>query len=734
LPLTALETRGSEIQRTIADDAECGDAMVFAPLFACAEGTATAGVPVTAGATYSWSVEGAAIVDGAGTPRVSLDLGAPGNVKLTCVVTTAECSRIAGAVIAVREPIAITQLALPQTATTNEPLTITWTYGASAPTSQLLAGDALEAPVALPGDARSYTFTPAITGSRTIELRASYFTAMSDGAPKSRRRAAGRSVATASDCTLASSTGSLLVKGCNTIPPRIKAPTSVDAGSTFEARVTLEEDEQARWTVDNGTVVDTNADTGRAVIRAGATGEVELSVVVSLGACTRSSSATASVIPAAKQCDVSPVATLAYVSHGCSGAVVSASFTGTPPFRGTWSDGSSFETHQSSLQHTFAAAGTYGITGFRDASCTGIVSGAPRVDALRAKAKLEVIGAGCTTGKLVAKLTGTPPFTFKWVGPWPINEWVTTNDREVVRDLQPGHAGTWLIEAVSDAVCSQQSSSNPVTITQAPTGRVLPGPMCQYDDFDPANLWVFLNGRPPYSVTWSDGVTTTSSTSPILRTVPKPNAPLVEYRIVQATANGCAVELENDTATVSYRPPPRIDTDELAPLICPGETATATLKSLPAPGAQILWTVPGGEILSGQGTPTITYRSKSVTDSLIRADAVYPDGSCSTFDHATQRFHGISEPANVKLNPATIAPGGSAVLSFTIDQNVNSIAAGVSPAARQKDLQPLHCNSGVCQVVYKDTTGPGTVTLELQYWGHCMTGGYKTVFTTLTIQ
>ncbi len=734
LPLTALETRGTASQREIASDAECGDTVVFAPLFACAEGTGTAGVPVTAGATYSWSAEGAAIVDGAGTPRVGLAFRSAGNVKLTCVITTAECSRIASAVIAVREPIAITQLALPQTANTDEPLTITWTYGASSPVSQLLTGDALEEPVVLPGAARSYTFTPRITGSRTVELRGSYFAAMSDGQPKGKRRAAGRSAASASDCATVSAARVLDVKGCSSVAPRINVPASVDAGSTFEARVTLEEGEESQWSVENGTIVDTSASIGRAVIRAGETGQVKVSVRVVRGACTRSSNAVSSVIPAAKQCSVSPVATLTYVSHGCSGAVVKAAFTGTPPFRGTWSDGSSFNTDQSSLQHTFAEAGTYGITGFRDASCIGVLSGAPRVETLRARVKLETAGGACTTGKLVAKLTGTPPFTFKWVGPWPVNDWVTTSEREVVRELQPDQYGVWQIEAVSDAVCSQQSPSNPVTIERAPKARVLPGPMCQFSDFDPANLWIFMDGRPPYSVTWADGVTTSSSTSPFFRTVPKPAAPLVAYTIVHATGNGCVAEVTEDTATVSYRPPPRIDSDRIDPLICPGEIATATLKTLPAPEATIMWTVPGGEILSGQGTKTITYRSTSVTDSLVRADAVYPDGACSTFDHVMQRFHGISEPANVKLNPAKIAPGQSAVLTFTIDQNVNSIGAGVIPASRQQDLQPLQCSSGVCQVTYKDTIGPGTVTLELQYWGDCMTGGYKSVFTTLTIE
>jgi hypothetical protein len=736
LPLTVLETRGPDMQRALGSDAECGDTLVFAPLFACANGTGTAGVPSVAGATYSWSAEGAAIADGAGTSRVSLAFGQPGDVKLTCVITTKECSTTASAVVAVRAPLEIQQLTLPETATTNEPVTVTWTYGAGSPATQLLTGDALEEAVTLPGSARSYTFTPRVTGARTIELQASYFAAMTAGPSRGKRRAAGRSAASASDCATASASRGLEVKGCTTFVPRINAPQSVDAGSTFEARVTLEEGEEAQWTVENATLVDSSAQIGRARIRAGDTGEVKMSVRVVRGACTRSSTAVASVIPAAKQCPVSPIATLTYVSHGCSGAVVKAAFTGTPPFRGTWSDGTSFNTNQPSLQHTFEQAGTYGITAFRDATCIGVVSGAPRVDQLRATARLEAVGGSCTNGKLVAKLTGTPPFTFKWSGPYPVNEWVTTSQTEIVRTLQPGQEGAWKLEGVSDAVCSQTTSSNVVNIQTPPRAELLAGTFCQYYEGTPANLLVtFQYGREPFTVTWSDGVVTTSNAKDnhVYRAMPKPSAPLVEYSIVSASSFGCAAELGNRTAKVSYRPPPRIDYDKLDPLTCPGETAAATLKTAPPPEATIVWTVPGGEVLTGQGTPSITYRGTSVTDSLIRAEAVYPDGACATFDHAMVRLHGISAPTEYTVSPAKIRPGQSAVVSFRIDRNINGFGINTDPVSRFGQLGQLLCKDGLCKATFTDTAGPGTVKFELQYFGDCMPH-YESLFTTLTIQ
>jgi len=60
---------------------------------------------------------------------------------------------------------------------------------------------------------------------------------------------------------------------------------------------------------------------------------------------------------------------------GCGSVAVRADFEGTPPFRGRWSDGVSFETSSTSIQRSVAASGTYSLHSFGDAICEGTTTG-----------------------------------------------------------------------------------------------------------------------------------------------------------------------------------------------------------------------------------------------------------------------------------------------------------------------------------------------------------------------
>lgn len=60
---------------------------------------------------------------------------------------------------------------------------------------------------------------------------------------------------------------------------------------------------------------------------------------------------------------------------GCGSVTLRAEFDGTPPFRGRWSDGASFETNSTSIQRSVATNGTYSLESFEDATCAGTVAG-----------------------------------------------------------------------------------------------------------------------------------------------------------------------------------------------------------------------------------------------------------------------------------------------------------------------------------------------------------------------
>jgi hypothetical protein len=75
----------------------------------------------------------------------------------------------------------------------------------------------------------------------------------------------------------------------------------------------------------------------------------------------------------------------AHVTGGgsaCDEVSVDATFTGTPPFVGRWSDGASFTTSAAQLTRSVGQRGVYTLTEFSDAQCAGDISGAASVTIL----------------------------------------------------------------------------------------------------------------------------------------------------------------------------------------------------------------------------------------------------------------------------------------------------------------------------------------------------------------
>lgn len=730
--LVAVETYGDREQRVVEHTA-CDTEPMVAPLFGCKGGTATAAVRVLDGATYAWTAEGASIVSGAGTSRVTVALPQSGNATLSCVITTSECSQLAKAVIAVRDPLVIGALTVPESANANESTTITWSYSAGTPVSQVLTGDAFPAPVTLAASARSYTFTPRVTGTKSVELHASYQAAISTAPARAgRRRASSGSSVSATECSAVSAAKTLLVTGCIRTEPFILAPTVIDADATFNVNVDdMGAGETAEWSVDNGTLVASDAAAGTATIRAGESGEVRVGVrLTTADRCERAWATRVAIIPAAKPCADPPVANLVYETHDCDRAVVRVTFTGQPPYRGTWSDGTSFDTHAPSLTHEFRQPGTYSITSFRNATCLGVVSGSARVDSFRARAELKVEGGACTTGKLVATLHGTPPFDVLWSD----HTWVRTNEH--VLERRPSEAGTWFIEAVQDARCKVSSPTPPIQIQTAPRASLSAGPVCQFYDGDPARIFLYFPyayGGPPYVVKWADGAVTQSDSPYLYRQVPKPTVRMQPYEVVSATAGDCEAEMDNRLTHVDFRPPPYLNT-LYKTTVCVGEVSTMNLRQMPADGAMLEWSIPGAEIVSGQGTGTVAFRAVTAGNHLARVRATYPDGACETFDQGMIHFRTTFTIDDFTVAPSTIRKGGKATLTFTRNPGMEAWGIHVNTAGRYGDLNATpKCTATTCTYEYTDTVGEGTVEFQLEYWAPCFRSPQKTAPVTLTI-
>jgi len=77
-----------------------------------------------------------------------------------------------------------------------------------------------------------------------------------------------------------------------------------------------------------------------------------------------------------------PTATVSGGGTACGEVAIEATFTGTPPFSGRWSDGATFTTAGAHLTRTVTASGIYTLERFEDARCAGTVAGSAAVTVL----------------------------------------------------------------------------------------------------------------------------------------------------------------------------------------------------------------------------------------------------------------------------------------------------------------------------------------------------------------
>lgn len=722
LPLFAtLDRTPPEIR--VAENGGCSQVMV-APAFACARGSATASVREIPGATYEWSIEGGTIAGGAGTSRVNVVLADAKQAKLTCRIAAPACTTTATGVIAVREPLVLGSIVVPQSADVDDSVTISWSYeGEAQPSSQLLVTDALSAPVKLAASARSHTFVPESSGAKTIEILGSYAPAIVTAPSGGKRRAVGSTVR-ASACPDARATAKLDVRGCVLRPRVIDAPARVAAGATFTARVQLQAaGEMVRWTVTNGTA---GTLIGPVIeVRAGEEGEVGLSVRVERDTCFTEASTTVTVRREA-DCPVMPTARVELVNNSCNGGTIQATFTGTPPFFGTWSDGTNYQTNSNSLTRDVSVPGEYTLRSVSDASfCEGTVSGSALVVTYSPQVTLETEGGACSTGRIIARFAGTPPFSGTWSsGTWS-NGSFTTNDHELVLDAP--NPGSYLIERFHDGRCPQQFTfSNRIEIARAPVVRVPVQPTCHQFEMDqPAISVSFDSGSPPFTVEWSDGAITQSNSHSFLRRLPFPDTLVTTREVVRASSGNCsAAVLADVTGTVLLRMRPVIDRATYDSFLCPGQIGTATLKYAVAPEATLKWSIAHGEILSGQGTPTVTYRATGTTS--IAVEATYAESFCPMRNSSEPvRVAGTPKVSQLRFDPSSIRRGGTSILRFR-KEHLASFRA-LLPAGLEGNLESISCpddQGQQCAALYTDTTHPSvldpiSIPVGIAYTGEC---------------
>lgn len=690
---------------------------VQVPVAACKSGTATAAVFGVAGATYAWTVDGGTIAGDAAGDRINISLGTNTTATASVTVTSGGCVSHGNGVIALHDPFNVRIAAIPA-AHAGEPLTISWAYDNGAPAHQTISG-ADFGNVSLEPSVRSYTYTPQTSGSRQVVIDAALPSQAISAPSGSRQRAVAKSPVSASGCATVRSAMPYTVGLCAEPAVVIDGPASVGPGTSFQLSVRPQPGAVATWTISNGSPATATGDS--VTITAGSTGTVGVNVRLTRGACVGQLDRAVDI--AAQAVCNEPKAVVSAGPVGCGSASVNATFTGKPPFSGMWSDGSRFTSGATTLNKMVTMPGNYSIVSFEDAACAGSSSGMAVISAVGPTATIVGKASSCIgTDKVTVQFKGTPPFS----GVWRDGTNFLTNEMQIERPVTAtgpngidyGYDGTGCLLAVLGSVQGFQ----PVTLHALQ--------YCLSPDFDNVVLIyaaVDSDFVDPVTVTWSDGVTTSSNGVPVYRGPSNPGQ-TTTYTIVSGHDGSNCPAIIGTPASVTVNVSAIPDFELGVGDICTGLTKTASLVTPPPADATVHWFVDNGSIVSGQGTSSVQYQTGVPGTMVLGCTFTYPDSRCPTSHRGTARID--ADPVGtLNLAQTQISSGQAVLISFTIDTATWSWY--LHDSANQYIPFIGNCGAHInCQAQYSSTV-PGTTNITLEMEGFC--SNKKSVSVPLTI-
>lgn len=252
----------------------------------------------------------------------------------------------------------------------------------------------------------------------------------------------------------------------------------------------------------------------------------------------------------------------------CAGSTgqIGLTLLGAPPYVVTWSDGlvetvAVDGTHVRSLSLNQAGQPSFGVSVADGSGCSSLVSGAAQFSVLAAPtATLELLTNPVCENvpfQIRATIVGqTWPYSIVWTDgvvsapSFPFNVVTRTFTRAA-------GSYTFGLSLVSDAFCTAPSSTSiAVTVAPQPTATVVGGEHLSFGEV--GEVAVHLLGTPPFSLTWSDGLSQTVSGSPAKRLViPAANT---AYTLAAATdASGCTMTINASTANFTVDPAVPLD-------------------------------------------------------------------------------------------------------------------------------------------------------------------------------
>jgi hypothetical protein len=212
-------------------------------------------------------------------------------------------------------------------------------------------------------------------------------------------------------------------------------------------------------------------------------------------------------------------------------------------------------------------------------------------------------------------------------------------------------AGSWYIFDVANSPAADFEISGYVVACATPTATLAgDATICEGAS---ANLTTTLTGTQPWSVTWSDGVTSNNiASSPLIRTV-SPNS-TTAYTVTSVTdAINCAAGNFSGTATVTLNPLPGVSVNSAA--VCAGGSTTLTATTS-ASNPSYLWS-PGGAT-----TTSITVAPASTTTYSVTVT----DATTACVNSASGTVT-VNPLPTVTITPATTNVECAGTVTFTAD-------------------------------------------------------------------
>ncbi len=582
----------------------------------CAGGSLFLSTPTVAGASYGWTGPNGFTSTQQNPSIPNVTLAAAGTYDVT--VTVGGCTSPAGSTVVV--------------------INDTPSVSISAPAS-ICSGASGSASIANPGGAIQWFITGGTFTSGTSSPTVTY------------TAGSGTSVSLTVNAQNAAGCGT---SASQTIPinqtpaPVISAPARLCAGQSGTATVVAPPGATISWSVSNGSIINGQG-TSTLTFSSGASGNVQLSVNVTVGSCTGTGNASVPISPA-------PTAVVSGSATICAGdsTTISAALTGSGPWFVSWSDGVNQTVGSSPAQRTVSpgSTATYSVTSVTDASCTGTASGSATITVVSAPTvSISAPANACANAPgNTASAVGTPGSTYVWSI---TNGTITAGQNTATVTFTAGATGTVGLSVVGTLGTCTANASSSIPIFVPPTAAVTGSTtICPNGT---ANLSVNFTGSGPWTIVWSDGHVDSSVTlNPFIRPV-SPVA-TTTYTIVSVSNASCS-GTPSGSATVTVNAPPTITSFTATPSSStPGAPVTLTLASTGGSSAVVN---PGNITIPLNGSIVVNPNATTVYTATV-------NGSCPPAATASVTVSIGCPSITVSLaadGPTTFCEGGSVGLS-----------------------------------------------------------------------